>query len=240
MWADFINWEKRRKGENGFLLKTLRKHSCRTVFDACLGDGADSIYLLKNGFSVTSNDLDKLFIQKALQNAKKNRVKLAVTSYDWRRLDKHLPQNKFDAVLCLGNSLTYLFKSADQLKALRNFRRILKPNGILIIDERNYQYMLDKREEILKKQKFQYSGKYVYCGDTVHGKPIEISDKKVRMEYTDEKTGKIGYLTLYPFKRRELLNLLKETEFSTIEQYSDYKKGFKRNSDFYQYIGLKG
>jgi len=135
--------------------------------------------------------------------------------------------------------LTYLFQKADRLKTLHNFRRILRSGGVLIIDERNYQYMLDKREEILKKQKFDYSGKFVYCGDKVHGAPIEISDKKVHMEYTDERTGKKGYLILYPFKRRELLNLLKEAGFTKIEQYSDYKKGLKNTADFNQYVCIK-
>lgn len=239
MWTDFVNWKKRRKGENGFLLKKLKQHKSKVLFDACLGDGADSVYLIKNGFTVTSNDLDKLFIQKAKQNAKKHFVKLNATSYDWRRLDKHFPQNSFDAVLCLGNSLTYLFTKNDQLKALKNFKKILRPGGVLIIDERNYQYMLDKREEILNSQKFKYSGKYVYCGDKVHGKPVAISDKNVRMEYTDEKTGKKGYLTLYPFKRRELLILLKKAGFSKIEQYSDYQKRYNISADFYQYMALK-
>jgi SAM-dependent methyltransferase len=239
MWTDFIDWKKRRKGENGFLLKQLKKHRCQKVFDACCGDGADSVHLLKNKLDVTSNDIDKLFIKKARENAKRNRVQLTVTSYDWRRLDKHFKPNSFDAILCLGNSLTYLFKKTDRLKTLYNFRRILQFGGVLIIDERNYQYMLDEQEEILKKHKFNYSGKFVYCGDKVHGAPVEISDKKVRMEYTDEQTTKRGYLVLCPFKRRELLNLLQESDFTKIEQYSDYKKGFRKTADFYQYVCIK-
>jgi len=239
MWTDFINWDKRRLGEGGFLLNTLKKFHCQKIFDSCLGDGADSIYLLKNGFNVTSNDLDNLFIQKAKEFAKKHNVTLNITEYDWRELDKHFQEKSFDAVLCLGNSLTYLFDKKDQLKTLKNFLKIIKNNGILIIDERNYQYFLDKREEILRQGKFRYSGKYVYCGDKVHGKPIEISDDKVRMEYTDEKTGKVGHLVLYPFKRGELLNLLQEAGFTKIEQYSDYKKGFDKNADFYQYVCVK-
>jgi len=239
MWTDFVNWKMRRKGENGFLLKQLNKRKCQKIFDACLGDGVDSIYLLKRGFDIISNDLDKLFIRKAKQNAKKNRVKLSITDYDWRRLDKHFKPNSFDTVLCLGNSLTYLFKKTDRLRTLRNFKRILRSGGVLIIDERNYQYILDKREEILNKHKFSYSGKFVYCGDKVHGKPIEISNDKVHMEYTDKRTGKKGHLILYPFKRRELLNLIKEAGFTKIEQYSDYKKGFNKTADFYQYICIK-
>ena len=52
MWTDFVNWKMRRKGENGFLLKQLNKRKCQKIFDACLGDGVDSIYLLKRGFDI--------------------------------------------------------------------------------------------------------------------------------------------------------------------------------------------
>lgn len=233
MWADLVDWKKRRQGENGFLLDTLKKFKCQKIFDACLGDGVDSIYLLENGFNVTSNEIDYLFIQKAKENAGKHNVTLNITGYDWRDLDKHIEENSFDAIFCLGNSLTYLYNKKDHLKTLKNFLRIIKDNKILIIDERNYQGILDKREEILNNGQFQYSGK------KVHGKPVEISDYKVRFEYKDERTQKKGYLVLYPFKKGELLNLLKEAGFTEIEQYSDYKKGFDPDADFYQYICLK-
>lgn len=239
LWSDFIDWEKRRQGENGFLLNQLTRFDCKKVFDGCLGDGADSIYLIKEGLEVTSNDIDKLFIKKAKNHARKAGVKLNITEFDWLELDKHLEKESFDAVLCLGNSLTYLFERKEQLKALKNFRYILRNGGILIIDERNYQQLLDRRKEILEDDNFPYSRKYVYCGNKVHGEPVEISEDKVKMQYTDERTGKKGYLILYPFKRNELLNLLKEAEFKKIEKYSDYKKGENSEADFHQYISVK-
>ncbi len=239
LWTDFINWERRRAGEAGFLIENLRKYKCKLVFDACLGDGADSVHLIQNGFTVTSNDIDELFIKKALANAKKHAVSLDITRYDWRKLERSFKENTFDAVLCQGNSLTYLFRESDRFKTLGNFYHILKRDGILIIDERNYQYILDGREEILKKGRFRYSNRYVYCGDTVHGKPIEISEGRVLFEYVDERTKRSAYLSLYPFKRGELLGLLTQAGFRKIEQYSDYKKGFDETADFYQYVCLK-
>lgn len=238
MWREFIDWEKRRKGEDNFLVKQFQAHSVKKIFDASVGDGCDSIYLLKQGFDVTSNDLDETFIAKALENAEVEHVQLKVTRLDWRKLDSELAQESFDAVVLLGNSLTYLFDEKDQLEALRQFKRLLRSGGVLVIDERNYQYMLDNREKILQGD-FHYSGNYVYCGDKVHGKPIEISDERVKMEYTDERTGEKGYLVLYPFQRGEMKNLLAKTEFASIEQFSDYKPGENRDADFYQYVCIK-
>ena len=52
----------------------------------------------------------------------------------------------FDAIICMGNSFAHLpdFRG-DQREhkiALENFRRLLKPGGILVIDHRNYDYIL--------------------------------------------------------------------------------------------------
>lgn len=237
-WADLIDWKRRRKGEGGFLRKVLESHSCRKVFNSCLGDGCDSIYLLKEGYDVLSNDLSVAFIRKAQENARRHSVKLAVTGHDWRELERHFPEGAFDAVLCLGNSLTHLFRHKDQLATLRNFRHILRRGGILLIDERNYQYILDKRKEILEGN-FKYSYKYVYCGKKVIGYPVKISPRKVVFEYLNKGNGNTHHLELYPFRRGELPGLLKEAGFSEVTQYSDYKKGFNSRADFYTYVCVK-
>lgn len=238
MWREFIDWDKRRAGEDNFLVSQFRKHNVKKVFDASLGDGCDSIYLIKQGFDVTSNEIDKTFLNKALENAGKEKIALKITNLDWRKLDSELSEGSFDAVILLGNSLTYLFSKSAQLQALSQFKKILRSDGILIIDERNYQYILDNKEEILKGN-FHYSGKYVYCGDKVHGKPIEISEAKVKFEYINEATNKKGFLILYPFKRGEIKNLLATAGFKLIDQFSDYKKLENNNADFYQYVCQK-
>lgn len=238
IWREFIDWDKRRVGEDGFLTKNLRQNNVKKVFDSSLGDGCDSIYLLKEGFDVTSNEIDNVFLNKARQNALSEEIELNLTYLDWRNLDKELQEGSFDAVICLGNSLTYLFKEKDQLQALEQFKKILRKGGVLIVDGRNYQYILDNKDEILKGN-FKYSGDYVYCGDKVHGTPIAIADKKVRIEYKHSETDKKGYLTLYPFKRGELKGLLERAGFSSIKQFSDYKEGENPEADFYQYICIK-
>ncbi|MEK7091947.1 MAG: class I SAM-dependent methyltransferase [Patescibacteria group bacterium] len=238
MWREFIDWDKRRVGENNFLINQFQKYNVKKIFDASLGDGCDSIYLLKQSYVVISNEIDQTFLNKALENAKEEKVELKITTLDWRNLDTELSEESFDAVVLLGNSLTYLFSKQDQLKALSQFKRILKKGGILVIDERNYQYILDNKDKILNGE-FYYSAKYVYCGDRVHGKPIEISDDEVRFEYLDERTCNKGYLTMYPFKRGELLKLIQESSFQEIEQFSDYQSTYNDSADFYQYLALK-
>ena len=237
IWGEFIDWRKRRKGEKGFLTKVLDENHCRKIMDASLGDGCDSIFLLRQGFDVTSNEVDSLFIEKALSNARKNGVKLSITNFDWRVFGKKFREESFDAVILLGNSLTYLFSGKERVKTLSAFKNMLTSGGVLLIDERNYWYMLDRRKEILGG-KFKYSGKAVYCGKKVHARPVEIQENKITMRYTHE-NGLQGFLKLYPFKKDELFQELRQSGFDEITRYSDYAKGFDANADFFQYVAIK-
>jgi glycine N-methyltransferase len=57
------------------------------------------------------------------------------------------PTGGFDALICLGNSFAHLCDyRGDKFNiklAIRNFYEMLKPGGYLLIDHRNYDYILD-------------------------------------------------------------------------------------------------
>ena len=59
----------------------------------------------------------------------------------------HVPRGGFDAVICLGNSFAHLpdFQGnlSNQKLAIGNFKDMLKPGGLLVIDHRNYDAILD-------------------------------------------------------------------------------------------------
>lgn len=236
-WDEYIDWDRRRQGEDGFLANTLKASGCRKILDASLGTGCDSIYLLQQGFDVTSNEIDAVFAKKALENAAGKKVQLKVTSYDWREFDEKFERDFFDAIILQGNSFTHLFKKQNRLRALSAFKNVLQPDGILIIDERNYGNMLSEKEKILKGD-FRYSGKYVYCGKNVRCTPVEIEQGKVVLKIAHQ-DGRAGCLCVYPFKDGELLSLIRQAGFAGVKQYSDFRKGHDRDADFFQYVAKK-
>lgn len=190
--------KKRWKTEIPFLLEHLKKYEKPKVFDSALGAGVTSIGLKLAGINdIISNEIDEEFRKVALENAKKYGVTLTITQYDWRDIPDELAET-FDAVLCLGNSLSCLFKKEDRMKAIKNFKKILKPGGMLVIDERNYDKILEtyklKGECILDTN-------VVYCGtDKVECKVIYASDSMVVFQYTHKQTGKRAHIVAYPFK----------------------------------------
>lgn len=234
---DFIDWEKRREGENGFLVNTLMRYHAKSVLDAGMGTACDAIYLAKEGFKVTGNEVDNAFYKKALQNAKREKASFEVVQYDWRVLSEKLGENRFDAVLLLGNSLAYIYEREEQVRAVNNFLKILKPSGILLIDERNYPYIMSHKEEILNKKSVA-SDRYVYCGTKTEVHPTSIEENKIVFEYIHN-NKQYSLLALYPFKKGEMLEIIKAAGFLSVQQYSDYKPGYNENADFFQYVAVK-
>ncbi|GBP03239.1 Glycine N-methyltransferase [Eumeta japonica] len=78
-------------------------------------------------------------------------VERFIEEANWKTLYRNVqhfqPGVQFDAMLCLGNSFAQLIDEfgdqREQLEALRNFALCLKPGGLLIIDHRNYDSIID-------------------------------------------------------------------------------------------------
>lgn len=66
---------------------------------------------------------------------------------NWLTLDKDvLSGDGFDAVICLGNSFAHLpdckGDQSEHRLALKNIASMVRPGGLLVIDHRNYDYIL--------------------------------------------------------------------------------------------------
>jgi len=55
----------------------------------------------------------------------------------------------FDAVLCLGNSLPHALIAGDLSDALADFAAVLRPCGLLLIQNRNFDAVLARRERFM-------------------------------------------------------------------------------------------
>ncbi len=182
-WDEFIDWQKRREGENEFFENILDNAGAKEIFDASLGSGFHTIALLEKRFKVSSNEIDPDYVRLARQNAGKLGLELIISHYDWREIPQSLKE-KYDAVICLGNSFTFMKTEEDQRKAIQHFADIVKPGGLVIVDHRNYDYMLLNRDFIVQNPiNFIYSRRFYYCSNEILGYPIRIAPNEVIFEY---------------------------------------------------------
>src|SRR6056297_114126 len=141
-WDELIDWESRAQNEGDFYIRELKKRGAKRVLDVATGTGFHSVRLLKAGFEVVSADGNPEMLTQAFSNARDHGVMLRTVQADWRILNRDI-HSEFDAVICLGNSFTHLFEERDRRKALAEFYATLRHDGILILDQRNYDSMLD-------------------------------------------------------------------------------------------------
>jgi SAM-dependent methyltransferase len=233
-WPRFVGCPRRIRTMGPFLRSLITSGSY--VLDAAMGTGCESVYLLQHGYRVVGNEISPALRDVALEYAKSQRVRLRVTSFDWRALADGFPKDRLNCVLVLGNSLCLLRDQEGRQHAVENFKRLCSAAGTVIIDERNFRYILQEREAILQGN-FRYSGKVVFCGTHINGRPTIITDDLVRFEYCEASTRKIvGHLEMYPFRDGEIQDMFQRSGFRLKKIYSDLKDTYNKDADFYTYV----
>lgn len=229
-WDELIDWDQRAESEGQFFIDMLKAKGKHSVLDVACGTGFHSVQLLKAGFDVYSADGSAEMLVKAFDNAVKHDVVLKTIHADWRWLNKDV-HGKYDAIICLGNSFTHLFEEADRRRALAEFYAALKHDGILILDQRNYDNILDRG--------FSTKHKYYYCGDQVTAEPVHIDEGLTRFEYTFPDGSKHN-LNMFPIRRKYLCGLMQDAGFQKIETYGDFQSvSDEANPDFLVHIAEK-
>ena len=229
-WDAFIDWKARGRGEGDFFVRQLRRFKCRRVLDAACGTGYDSIRLLRQGFDVVSLDGSRQMLEAAGRNARSEGVALKAVHSDWREMGDAFSSGSFDAVLMLGNSLTHLFERRDRELVLGKIHGLLRPRGILLLDQRNYDMILD----IGYKSKHNY----VYCGENFEVVPVVRTEELVRLGYFGKKAK--WFFDLFPIRLAEIAANIRNSGFRRVETYGDFQRPFgKYDADFLQHVAVK-
>jgi len=230
-WDELIDWKARAQGEGDFFIDTLRNHGVTKVLDVATGTGFHSVRLLQAGFEVVSADGSLTMLTKAFENGLRQGLLLRTLHTDWRWLH-HQVRGPFDAVICLGNSFTHLFSESDRRQALAEFYTVLHPQGLLILDQRNYDAILNKH--------FSSKHAYYYCGENVKVAPEHVDEglARFRYEFTDHS---VFHLNMYPLRKNYLRKLMREEGFQQIQTYGDFKEAHYQSEepDFFIHVAKK-
>ena len=229
-WDTLIDWKGRAESEGDFFSSILKSRNKKTVLDAAAGTGFHSIRLIQAGFDVTSADGSAAMLARAFENGKDHGLILKTLQADWRWLGQATGE-RFDAIVCLGNSFTHLHDELDRRRVLAEFYAALEPNGLLIIDQRNYDVMIDKG--------FKSKHKYYYCGQEVSAEPVHIDEDLVRFQYSFP-DGTQYSLNLNPLRKNYFRRLLREAGFERIRTYGDFEIAYDDDdSDFFIHVAEK-
>lgn len=230
LWDQLIDWDARAESEGDFFIELLKERNKTRVLDVAAGTGFHSVRLLEAGFDVTTVDGNAEMLVKAFENARQRGLILSSVHSDWRWLNKDV-HYKYDAIICLGNSFTHLFEEHDRRRSLAEFYAALKHDGILILDQRNYDAILDDG--------FSTKHKYYYCGDKVSAEPVHMDDGLARFCYSFP-DGSEHFLNMFPLRKAYTQKLLREAGFQKVTTYGDFQETYHDSDpDFLVHVAEK-
>lgn len=229
-WDELIDWDARAESEGGFFIQMLKAQGKRRILDVSTGTGFHSVQLIRAGFDVTSVDGSAHMLIKAFENAKRRNLILNTVQADWRWLNKAI-QGKYDAIICLGNSFTHLFDEMDRRRVLAEFYAALRYDGALILDQRNYDAILDVG--------YDCAHRYYYCGDRVVAEPEHVDPSLARFRYKFS-DGSTFHLNMFPLRKNYVRKLIAEAGFPRVRTYGDFQEHYdEHNPDFFIHVATK-
>ncbi len=134
------DWPARLAFEMPFIQRTLNQHNARSVLDTACGTGWHAIALAQKGYTTAGCDASPAMIERARTNAAQAGVNVRFETADFQRLD--LFPGKFDAILCLGNSLPHLLSREELVAAFGQILGRLDHGGVVILHNLNYDLRL--------------------------------------------------------------------------------------------------
>ncbi len=108
------------------LKRLIRPGAC--ILDCCAGAGAYAFALAAEGYTVTACDLVPALVDQIKERQQKEPVLTDICVADARDLS-FFPDNRFDAVLCMG-ALYHLADDEERAQAVQECVRVLKPGGL--------------------------------------------------------------------------------------------------------------
>jgi SAM-dependent methyltransferase len=219
----FVHWERRLGSELPFVEAQLARCGARRVLDVACGTGRHAIALARRGYQVTGTDLSVGMIERARDNAAGQGldVQFAVAGFgDLRaRLGGH-----YDALLCLGNSLPHVLTAPALRSTLIDFASVLRPGGLLLIQNRNFDAVVAQRARWMSPQSRCQEGRewlflrfYDFEADgtlTFHVVTLEREDGGAWAQ-------RVESTRLYPWQCDELTAAVRAADFEDLHAYGD-------------------
>ncbi|MDW8072533.1 MAG: class I SAM-dependent methyltransferase, partial [Anaerolineae bacterium] len=138
--------------EMDFIRCQLAAIGAHRVLDAACGTGWHAIALAQAGYAVTGADLSVNMLERARRNAAEmavHPVHFVVAGFGQLR---QAVEGLYDALLCLGNSLPHVLTDAQLHTTLADFGALLRPGGLLLIQNRNFDAVMHTRNRWMTPQ----------------------------------------------------------------------------------------
>jgi len=125
------------------LLKRISPAS--VVLDAACGTGVDAAVLARRGFTMWAADGSEAMVEAAAARFRRERLAIPLLHSGWADLPAATGE-RFDVVLCIGNSLVHAAGRDAMVRALIGLRRMARPGGHVVVDSRHWEKLHAERQ----------------------------------------------------------------------------------------------
>jgi glycine/sarcosine N-methyltransferase len=119
-------------GRQMFFKRTFESFNARNILDCACGTGNDLLLFHSMGCNVTGSDLSDSMLNAAQKAIHDHKADIILRKGDFQNL-RAIHSEMFDAVVCLSNSINEA--EVDPIKALESMKQVLRPDGIIILDQ---------------------------------------------------------------------------------------------------------
>jgi glycine/sarcosine N-methyltransferase len=218
------DWKSRLAFEMPFLEETLKQHDARAILDCACGTGWHAIALAQRGYTVAGSDISSTMIARARENAAREGVTILFAAAGFQELRATYPE-RFDAVLCLGNSLPHVLTDDAALDSLSSMRDCLRDGGVLILHNLNY----DKRWRE-KPRWFAVNSGELHGHETLIWRFADYGDESITFNIalftkSAESAWSVDVQSTpqRPYRQQEIENLLRRAGFRALASYGSLK-----------------
>lgn len=225
----FVNWNERLALEIPFLTSELVSpkrdgHQKISVIDAACGTGQHLIALKNQGFELAGADISAKMVEIARKNARDSNYEIPIKQTRFGQLDQVFGVDMFDGLTCLGNSLPHILEERALLKALKAFKAVLRTGAKLIIQNRNFDSVLNARNRWMDPQTFR-EGRHTWIFTRFYDFDADERITFNIMILTDQGGHKfqqrIISTRLWPLKKAQMVEFIERTGFGNIKLYGD-------------------
>jgi glycine/sarcosine N-methyltransferase len=223
----FVNWQNRLSFELPFLLNQIdsvtpsHDHPLR-ILDAACGTGMHAIALAQKGYRLSGSDISAGMITHAQANAQEAGVDIRFETVGFGNLASTFGPHTHNCLLCLGNSLPHLLNREERISALRDFGDCLSQDGLLLLQNRNFDAVMVNRERSMdpvshfdQNKEWIFLRFYEYTPNGLIGFNIVTLFREDRNPWKQSTTTTF----LLPLLQEELLADLSTAGFNRIECY---------------------
>lgn len=203
-----------------------------SLLDVGAGTGNMAIVLSQQGFQVTAAEPELGMVEQIRLKAQSCQNPVKVASKTMQQLNEG--EETYDGIYCIGNTLAHLNNLEEIQTFFEHAFQKLQEEGVFIFQIVNFERVLTKQDftfPIKKTDTFEFSRQYELEGDQI----LFTSTLTVDGE------SQTNTIPLFPATKSELLPLLRQCGFETIDVYGNFQsKAYSIDSPALVVVAKKG